>query len=194
MRRIIFALIALFVFTPGVFAQNSGSDHVNVGVYGDFVRLNSGDVNLLGVGGRVSFNVLPVVQIEAESGYNFEQGFSNQLSTSGGTVTYVNSDLRSVDVLAGPKLMTNRGPVRVFATVKGGFTNFLVSSAPATAGTYFNTFGNSGSNIYGVLYPGGGVEGFWGVFGLRFDVGDQIIFSNGAHNNLRLTFGPTIRF
>ena len=123
MRRIIFALIALFVFTPGVFAQNSGSDHVNVGVYGDFVRLNSGDVNLLGVGGRVSFNVLPVVQIEAESGYNFEQGFSNRLSTSGGTVTYVTSD-QSVDVLAGPKLMTNRGPVRVFELKKGRLHEF----------------------------------------------------------------------
>jgi hypothetical protein len=26
------------------------------------------------------------------------------------------------------------------------------------------------------------------------DVGDEIYFQNGAHNNLRITFGPSIRF
>jgi len=44
------------------------------------------------------------------------------------------------------------------------------------------------------LYPGVGLEGFWGPFGLRFDVGDQIYFLNGAQNNLRMTFGPHFRF
>jgi hypothetical protein len=29
---------------------------------------------------------------------------------------------------------------------------------------------------------------------LRFDVGDQIYFLNGAQNNLRMTFGPHFRF
>jgi hypothetical protein len=38
------------------------------------------------------------------------------------------------------------------------------------------------------------VEGFVGPVGLRLEVGDDIYFDNGARNNLRVTFGPTIRF
>jgi hypothetical protein len=34
----------------------------------------------------------------------------------------------------------------------------------------------------------------WGAIGLRADVGDEIYFNNGTHNNLRVTFGPTFRF
>jgi hypothetical protein len=30
--------------------------------------------------------------------------------------------------------------------------------------------------------------------GLRFEMGDEIYFNNGGHNNLRITFGPIIRF
>jgi hypothetical protein len=197
-KRILFAIIAFSFLAPGAFAQitqeTPSTEHVNVGVYGDFVRLNSGNVNLLGVGGRISVNVFPIVQLEAESNYNFSQAYTYGVTSSSGTVTYATSELRSVDVLAGPKFMSNRGKVRLFATIKGGFTNFLVSSAPATAGTYFNTFGSAGSNIYGEIYPGGGAEAFWGPIGLRVDVGDQIIFNNGAYNNLRITFGPTFRF
>ena len=44
------------------------------------------------------------------------------------------------------------------------------------------------------VYPGGGVEGFFGPVGLRLEVGDDIYFDNGARNNIRVTFGPTIRF
>jgi hypothetical protein len=33
-----------------------------------------------------------------------------------------------------------------------------------------------------------------GFLGLRADIGDEISFANGAHNNLRVTFGPYIRF
>jgi hypothetical protein len=44
------------------------------------------------------------------------------------------------------------------------------------------------------IYPGLGVEGFWGPFGLRLDGGDEIYFDHGARNNLKVTFGPVIRF
>ena len=64
-----------------------------------------------------------------------------------------------------------------------------------TIQTVSSTFqGLRGSNIYGVFYPGGGAEAFWGPFGLRVDVGDEMFFNNGAHNNLRVSFGPTFRF
>jgi len=48
--------------------------------------------------------------------------------------------------------------------------------------------------VKAALYPGVGGEAFWGPLGLRLDAGDEIYFANGARNNLRIAFGPTIRF
>lgn len=195
MKRYIYLVLAAMLLVPGAFAQDI-PDHINIGVFGNYVRLNDGDLNLGGIGARLSFNVLPVVQFEVESSYNFDQalvrGFRN---TPSGTVSVGRTDVRLLDGLFGPKLATNRGPVRLFVTAKGGFMNFNISNSPATFGTVGNAFANlSGSNVYGVFYPGGGAEAFWGPIGLRFDIGDEIYFNNGGHNNLRLSFGPTIRF
>jgi len=44
------------------------------------------------------------------------------------------------------------------------------------------------------FYPAGGIEGFIGPAGLRLEVGDGIYVNNGNYNNLRVTFGPHIRF
>jgi hypothetical protein len=44
------------------------------------------------------------------------------------------------------------------------------------------------------MYPGGGIEAHWKVIGLRLDAGDEIYFNGGAHHNVRITFGPIIRF
>jgi hypothetical protein len=50
------------------------------------------------------------------------------------------------------------------------------------------------SNLNAAIYPGGGLEAVLGPVGLRFELGDEIYFNNGGHNNLRITFGPTLRF
>ena len=42
--------------------------------------------------------------------------------------------------------------------------------------------------------PGAGVEASLGPVGLRLELGDDIYFNSGAHNNLRVTFGPILRF
>jgi hypothetical protein len=167
-----------------------------VGVFGNYVRLSDGSLNLAGLGARVSVGVLPMVQLEAESAYDFDQAFTQGFTnTSTGAASIGRTDVRLLDGLFGPKLMTNRGPVRLFVTAKGGFMNFNISNSPATFGTVGNAYANlRGSNVYGVFYPGGGVEAFWGPIGLRLDVGDEVYFNNGGHNNLRIAFGPTIRF
>ena len=196
MKRYLYLIImAVFLFVPGVFAQGI-EDHVNVGVFGNYIRLSGGGPNLAGVGGRVSFNALPVVQFEAESSYNFEQTIIQGFTTSPtGSISFQRTSVRALDGLFGPKLTTNRGPVRLFATAKGGFINFNISHAPATFGTVGSAFANlRGSNVFGVFYPGGGAEAFFGPIGLRFDIGDEIYFNHGGHNNLRLSFGPVIRF
>ncbi|MGH9562058.1 MAG: hypothetical protein ACRD3S_11450, partial [Terracidiphilus sp.] len=172
------------------------SDHINVGVYGNFFRLSDSDIDLGGVGARLSVNLMPRVQLEAESAYNFEAAYSQGFSDNNGTVTVSRSHVRSLDWLFGPKIYTNKGPVRLFATAKGGFINFNLSTSPSvTIHAVSSTFqGINGTNTYGVFYPGGGAEAFWGPFGVRVDVGDEMFFNNGAHNNLRVSFGPTIRF
>ena len=195
MKRSIYLLLAVMLIVPGAFAQEI-TDHVNIGVFGNYVRLNDGSLNLEGIGARVSFNVVPVVQFEAESAYDFDQSFAEGFrNTPAGSVSIGRTDVRLLDGLFGPKLATNRGPVRLFVTAKGGFMNFNISNSPVTFGTVGNAFSQlNGSNIYGVFYPGGGAEAFWGPIGLRLDIGDEIYFNNGAHNNLRVAFGPTIRF
>jgi hypothetical protein len=44
------------------------------------------------------------------------------------------------------------------------------------------------------VYPAVGIEGFAGPFGIRLEAGDEVYFDHGGHNNLRVTFGPQLRF
>jgi hypothetical protein len=77
--------------------------------------------------------------------------------------------------------------IQPFVTLKGGFVDFRIDGAPATLGTFFSSVnGLRARNVNGVLYPGGGLQGHLGPIGLRLDVGDEIYFNHGAHNNLRV--------
>lgn len=176
-------------------------NHGEIGVYGDLLRLNS--VNFLGLGGRVGFNVHPNVALEAEMNYDFEENYTTVNVSGGGgtgtggvgTTTYT-SRVRPLTGLFGPKFQFGTsGPFRAFITGKAGFAEFSTgTNAPSgtSFGNAFDQFG--GSTTHFAAYPGGGIEGFFGPIGLRVEAGDEIWLSNGAHNSLRVTFGPTIRF
>jgi hypothetical protein len=101
----------------------------------------------------------------------------------------VTSKLRLVHGLFGPKFDFGHGAFRPFVTVKGGLLNF--STSTSISGT-FNGIPHGDTN--GVLYPAGGIEGFIGWFGVRFEAGDEIYFDNGANHNFRFTAGPQFRF
>jgi hypothetical protein len=193
MKKIVLALFAVLVFSaaPAMFAQ----DHGELGVYADYVRLHhANNANFWGLGGRVGFNVHSHVQLEAEMSYDFEQSFTNT-STTGGTVTLNRTSLRLLHGMFGPKIQTNAGPVRAFVVLKGGFLNFGVPGGSTTTAGFTNQVGNIvGGDTNGVFYPGGGVEFFAGPIGLRVEAGDMMYFDRGANHNLRLTFGPQIRF
>jgi hypothetical protein len=79
-------------------------------------------------------------------------------------------------------------------TGKLGFVNFSTSDQNAASGFKGALGGVTDGNTRFAVYPGAGIEGFWGPFGLRLDVGDLLYFDSGAQNNLRVTFGPQIRF
>jgi hypothetical protein len=198
MKRIaILSALALFVamIAPRASAQmEDNKNHGNFGVYFDYNRLGGiqgNHTNMFGVGARLGVNVHPHVVLEGEMAYDFERNV-----TSGTTgITNVNrSSLRLLHGLFGPKIQTT-GPVRVFALLKGGFVNFGVGG-PATAGAINNQIGNIvDGNTNGVFYPGGGVEFNAGIFGVRFEAGDEMFFLSGnTQHNLRITAGPQFRF
>ncbi len=195
MKRIWLVVLAALMMAPFTFAQGN---HVEVGAFGDYVRLgNANNTNFWGLGGRAAFNVHKRVQLEAEGAYDFSQSFVFQSAFNSVVNTSINiqrADLRLLYGMVGPKFEIG-GPIKLYATLKGGAINFGASNAPVTFGTVNNqiqNFLNSGTN--GLFYPGVGVEFFAGPIGLRAEIGDIMYFNNGAQNNLRITFGPQLRF
>jgi hypothetical protein len=191
MRKLaLFAAVAAIILAPVAHAQNHGE----VGVFVDYFRLHQTSSNFVGLGARAAFNIKPAVQFEAEMAYDFNRAFVESFTDTEGRVTTQNSNIKVLHGLFGPKIQTT-GPVRVFVTVKGGFTNFRFDPRPATVAGFKDSVGSlRDENVSGVLYPGAGAEAFFGPIGLRVDVGDEIIFNNGGHHNWKVTFGPQIRF
>jgi hypothetical protein len=128
--------------------------------------------------------------------YDFAASFAEGFTGPTGTVAgFSTSTLRILHGMIGPKFQTGGGAFRAFVTVKGGGDDFMFSSAPVTFSTFTSSVSGLRSNsVVGVLYPGGGIEAYLGPIGIRCDAGDEIYFQSGAHHNLRLTFGPSIRF
>lgn len=190
-RNLLGMALALCLLVPASFAQSSSStyNHAEIGAFVNYTRLhNANDENFFGVGGRVGFNVHPNVQFEAEGAYDFQRNLDSQVTA--GSFTSQRSKLRMAHFMAGPKFQFGTsGPVRVFATVKAGLLNF---SSNSNFVGQINNIPNGDTNF--VLYPGGGIEFYAGVIGLRFEAGDEIYFNHGGNNNLRVTVGPTFRF
>jgi hypothetical protein len=189
-----FALVFALVMVPGLFAQEF--DHVQVGAYADYFRSDQTGKNFAGLGGRVGVGILPHTRLEAEMSYDFNQvyneGFTN---TNGGSVMFVNTGIRALHGLFGPKLELGHKSFRPFLELKGGFVNYQVDARPASFDTFTSSLQNLRSqNINGVVMPGGGLEGRIGPVGLRMDVGDEMYFNNGPHHNLKVMFGPYVRF
>jgi hypothetical protein len=110
------------------------------------------------------------------------------------STTFTTTRLRPLTGLFGPKFSTP-GPFKFFVTGKVGFINFTRTDSAVTPGTVSTAVsGVGGAGTHLAVYPGAGLEGFWGPFGLRAEIGDEVYFSNGTFNNLRVTFGPQLRF
>src|SRR5579863_854663 len=187
-------IVSLFVAAaPAVMAQQS-SDHIEVGAFADYFRFSDASPvrNFQGVGGRAAFNVQRNVQIEAEMAYDFKRNFTNTF-TNGITSVTVNTGFRTLHGYFGPKFQTGSGPFRIFVSAKAGFDNFSISNQNAPTG-FTNAVGLTNGTTAFALYPSGGFEAFAGPIGLRAEAGDDVFFQSGAHNNLRVTFGPQLRF
>lgn len=197
MNRILGILAAslFFAAAPMLVAQESGQmDHVELGAFVNYYRLTDPGPtkNFLGIGGRAAFGVRPSIQLEAEMAYDFKRNYTSTFN-NGVTSATVNSGLRTLHGFFGPKFQTGSGAFRAFITGKVGFDNFNVSNQNAPAG-FTNAVGLGSGATYFALYPAGGIEAFAGPIGIRLEVGDDIFFNGGAHNNLRASIGPQFRF
>ena len=190
MKRATFFTLLILLAAPFAVAQSSE----NAGeftLYGDYFRVGAIGTNFYGVGGRLSFNLAHNFALEGETAYDFDQNYSSTIPCLGVgcAPTIYRSGVHVWDGLFGPKIQTS-GPIKLFAVVKGGFVNF--AGGNPNFPTQVGTFGSN--STYAALYPGVGLEGYIWKIGLRLDVGDQIYFNNGAQNNLKVSFGPSIRF
>src|SRR5438477_8352996 len=168
-RSLVLAFVGFLLAAPSLFAQSS--DHVEVGVFADYFNLSRTDphINFVGVGGRAGFNVRSNVQVEAEMAYDFKRNFTTTFS-DGVNTEFVNTRLRTLHALFGPKFATGGGPVRLFGTFKAGLINFSVSDQNAGAGFKSALSDVTTGNTAAAIYPGVGVEGFLGPIGLRADI------------------------
>ncbi len=194
MKRIVIMIGLVLGLALPMLAQNHGE----VGAYADYSRFGSGNAatNYVGVGGRLGINVSSAVVLEAEMNYDFARNVTSTYS-NGANTSFATSSVRPLTGLFGPKLQVGGSkPFRAFITGKAGFINFSTNTSGTVSGSTFNnsvtSFGGSGTHV--AFYPGGGLEAFIGPIGLRLDAGDEIYLNNGVYNNLRATFGPTIRF
>jgi hypothetical protein len=202
MKKLIWLTIigALIAAPSWLMAQESQGnyDHATVGIFADYFRFSptsSSTTNFVGFGARAGFNVSSHVQLEGEMNYDFSRNFTSVChNCSGISTTFATSKVRPLTGLFGPKFETP-GPFKFFVTGKLGFVNFTTTSSAVTPGTVGNAIsGVGGGGTHFAMYPGAGFEGFWGPFGLRLEAGDEVYLNNGTYNNLRVTFGPQIRF
>jgi hypothetical protein len=186
----------LFFLAGWLVPLASAQDHIEAGAFADYFHLSQTHTNFGGLGARLGFRVYSHVKLEGEMSYDFDQAFTEGFTNTGtGVLTIQRTGMRILHGEFGPKVELGHGAIRPFVTLKGGFINFRLNNAPATFSTFVSSVDNlRRSNVDGVLYPGGGLEGHLGPLGLRLDVGDEIYFNHGSHNNLRVAFGPYIRF
>ena len=189
--------VALVLFLAGwLVPLASAQDHFQAGAYADYFRISQTKSNTVGLGARLSAKVLPYVMLEGEMSYDFNQAFTEGFTDpTGGAITFQNSNLKVLHGFFGPKITAGHGAIRPFLTLKGGFINFRLDPRPASFSGFLSSVDNlRANNVSGAVYPGAGLEGHIGPVGLRLEAGDEIYFAGGTHHNVRVAFGPFLRF
>lgn len=187
------AALLLWGISSAAYAQS----RVEAGAFLDYLGVSQTNTDNFGVGGRFGYRVHSHVMLEGELAYdygiNFQEAYRNV--TNGNITALQNTSIGVTEGLIGPMLQPAHGHLRPFVTLKGGFTDFRLSPSLIPYSNVVSTaLGIRTSSLNATLYPGAGVEAALGPVGLRLEFGDAIYFNDGAHNNLRITFGPIVRF
>lgn len=191
-----FVLVTCIVFAM-LCSPLAAQQRFEVGVFLDYLGISQTNTNNFGLGGRFGYRVHHDVMLEGELAYDYGVNFDEVYRdvTNGNLTAIENTSIGVTHGLFGPKLQPGGGGFRPFVTFKGGFVDFrLTPSLIPYSDVVSAVSGIRTSNLNFALYPAGGVEANLGPVGLRLEFGDEVYFNNGAHNNLRITFGPQIRF
>jgi hypothetical protein len=189
----IFCLCIIIPAIPSVLC----AQHVEVGAFGNYEHLDLPGLpsQAFGVGGRLDINLIRILQLELETAYDFKHP-AFIITNTGSSVIVTTSKVGVLHGNVGLKLQSRSGSYFLF--LKGGANRFDTEFRSTTASGFPTvttlTEGTQNSFVKGVLYPGGGIGFHAGPLGIRVDVGDEIYWIHGAHNNFRVTFGPTLRF
>jgi hypothetical protein len=192
-----FAPIVIAITLCGSSPRLLAQERVEIGIFLDYLGISQTNTNNLGVGGRFGYRIHRKMMIEGELAYdygiNLHEAYRN--ITNGDITAIERTSIGVTHGLFGPTLQPDKGRFRPFVTLKGGFMDFRLSPSLLPLSTAESTLlGLRTSSLNVAMYPGAGVEASLGPVGLRFEVGDDIYFNGGAHNNLRITFGPILRF
>jgi hypothetical protein len=193
MRKFTLLVILLSCGRSCLLAQS----RVETGVFVDYLSISQTSSDNFGIGGRFGYRVHHNVMLEGELAYdygiNFDEAYRN--ISNGDIAAIERTSIGVTHGLFGPTLEPAKGSFRPFVTLKGGFVDFRFSTSLLPYSNLASAIlGIRTSRLNAAIYPGGGLEASLGPVGLRFELGDEIYFNNGGHNNLRITFGPIIRF
>lgn len=195
MARIEKSALLVFLLLGASLAQ--AQSRVEAGAFLDYLGVSETQTPNLGLGARFGYRAHRHVMLEGELAYDYGVNFDElYVNVKNGSVAAIErSSIGVTDGLFGPMMEPAHGHLRPFATVKGGFIDFRLSPSLLPYGTVVSSvLGLRTSNVNAALYPGGGAEASLGPLGLRLEFGDLVYFNSGAHNNLRITFGPILRF
>ena len=193
MRKFTLLVILLSCASSCLLAQS----RIETGVFIDYLSISQTSTDNFGIGGRFGYRVHHNVMLEGELAYdygiNFDEAYRN--ISNGDIAAIERTSIGVTHGLFGPTLEPAKGSFRPFVTLKGGFVDFRFSTSLLPYSNLASAIlGIRTSRLNAAIYPGGGLEASLGPVGLRFELGDEIYFNNGGHNNLRITFGPIIRF
>jgi hypothetical protein len=170
---------------------------MEVGIFLDSLSISQTNTDNLGLGARFGYRVHSNVMLEGELAYDYGLNFDEAYrSVVNGDITAIeHTSIGVTHGLIGPMIQPAHGHFRPFVTLKAGFIDFRLSpSLLPYSNVVSSVFGLRTSNLNAALYPAGGVEVSLGPVGLRLEAGDEVYFNRGANNNLRITFGPVLRF
>jgi len=193
MRKLTLLLVLLFFTIKFAHAQS----RMEAGIFLDSLSISQTNTNNFGLGVRFGYRVHRDVLLEGEFAYDYGLNFNEAYrNIANGNISAIETTSIGVTQgLVGPKLQPSGGGIRPFVTLKGGFLDFRLSpSLLPYSSVASSVLGLRTSNLNAALYPAAGLEAALGPVGLRFEIGDEVYFNSGAHNNLRITFGPILRF
>jgi hypothetical protein len=195
MRKFVLIILffLLFVASSQMFAQK----RVEFGVFIDYLDISQTSTNNLGLGGRFGYRIHTHVMMEGEIAYDYGINFNEAYRTivNGNSTAIEHTSIGVTHGLFGPMLEPAKGHLRPFVTFKAGFMDFRLSPSLLPYSNAVSTlFSLRTSNLNAAIYPAAGVEASLGPVGLRLEAGDEVYFNAGAHDNLRITFGPIVSF